>query len=193
MTMRTWVHGHVAAGLASLAMGGPAAAAGGMPQLDFHDYAPQLIWLAIVFLVLYWVMSKLAVPAISSTLENRQAKIQGDLDAAGRANDDTRALVEAYQKRLADARENARRVTREQAEADAAAAAARSADQHERLAAQIAEAERRIADQRRVVMTSFEALAGEIAQSVYNKVAGQPADAGALNARVATAAKGSGQ
>jgi|SRR5260221_7934512 F-type H+-transporting ATPase subunit b len=191
MTMRKPVHGVVAAGLASLAMSGPAAAAAGMPQLNFADYAPQLVWLAIVFVVLYWVMSRLAVPAISSTLKGRQAKIQGDLDAAGRANDDTRALVESYQKRLADARENARRVTREQAEADAAAAAARSADQHERLAAQVAEAERRIADQRRVVMTGFEALAGEIAQSVYNKVSGQSADAGALAARVATAAKGS--
>jgi F-type H+-transporting ATPase subunit b len=190
MTMRTWVNGLVAAGLASLAMGGPAAAAG-MPQLNFNDYAPQLVWLAIVFLVLYWVMSRLAVPAIASTLKGRQAKIQSDLDAAGRANDDTRTLVETYQKRLADARENARRVIREQAEADAAAAAARSHELAERLAAQVAEAERRIADQRRVVMTSFEALAEEIAQNVYNKVAGQPADAGALNARVAAAAKGS--
>jgi F-type H+-transporting ATPase subunit b len=192
MTMRTCVHGLLAAGLASLAMSGPAAAEG-MPQLNFHDYAPQLVWLTIVFVVLYWVMSRLAVPAISDTLKGRQAKIQGDLDATGRANDDTRALVENYQKRLADARENARRVIREQAEADAAAAAARGAEQHERLAAQVAEAERRIADQRRAVMAGFEALAGEIAQSVYSKVAGQPADMGALNARVAAAAKGSEQ
>src|SRR5438445_4423683 len=108
MTMRTWVHGLLAGGLASLATSGPAAAAEGMPQLNPHDYAPQLVWLAVVFLVLYWVMSRLAVPAISSTLTSRQTKIQGDLDAAGRANDDTRALVETYQKRLADARENAR-------------------------------------------------------------------------------------
>jgi F-type H+-transporting ATPase subunit b len=190
MTMRTWVKGLVAAGLAPLAMSAPARAAAGMPQLNFHDYAPQLVWLAIVFAVLYWVMSRLAVPAISSTLKGRQDKIQGDLDAAGLANDNTRTLVETYQKRLADARENARSVTRQQAEADAAAAAARSTEQHERLATQVAEAERRIADQRRAVMTGFEALAGEIAQSVYNKVSGQPADAGALAARVAAAAKG---
>src|SRR5260221_14040699 len=143
MTMRKPVHGVVAAGLASLAMSGPAAAAAGLPQLNFADYAPQLVWLAIVFVVLYWVMSRLAVPAISSTLKGRQAKIQGDLDAAGRANDDTRALGESYQKRLAHARGNAPRGTPEKAQAEAPPAAPRSAAQKERPAAPGARAGRR--------------------------------------------------
>ena len=86
-----------------------------MPQLNFHDFAPQLVWLVITFVVLYLVMSKLAVPAISDTLDKRQAKIQGDLDAAEKASEDTRALVAAYEKRLADAREDARRLQRERA------------------------------------------------------------------------------
>ena len=96
-----------------------------MPQLNVHDFAPQLVWLAITFVVLYLIMSKLAIPAISDTLEKRQAKIQGDLDAAEKASEQTRALVAAYEKRLADAREEARRLQREQVEADSAAATAR--------------------------------------------------------------------
>ena len=163
---------------------------GGMPQLDYHDFAPQLVWLAIAFVALYFVMSRLAVPRIEDTLAKRQAKIQGDLDAAEKANEETRALVAAYEKRLADAREDARRLTRERGEADSAAAAARFNDLHDRLAKQIDEAEKRIAAQRDDVMAGLEHMARDIGQEVYAKLAGQPADQGALAGKVTAAIKG---
>ncbi len=158
-----------------------------------HDLVPQLVWLVIIFAVLYVLLSTVAIPRISATLQARDAKITGDLGAAEKANEDTRALVEAYQKRLADARENARRLTREREEADSAAAAARLAQLGERIGGQIAEAEKRIAAQRTSVLSGLEQMASEVAQSVYAKLAGQPADAGALNAKVADAMKRSGR
>jgi F-type H+-transporting ATPase subunit b len=170
--------------------GSAAAAEGGMPQLDTHSFAPQLFWLAVAFLALYFVMSRLAVPAVSDTLARRQAKIQGDLDAAERSNEETRALVAAYEKRLADAREEARRLMREQGEADSSSAAAHFNQLHDRLAKQIEEAEKRIAAQRDDVMAGLETMAADIGREVYAKLAGQPADQAALAAKVATAAAG---
>lgn len=187
--MRKAVNSAFFAGLAMLGASGPAAAVG-MPQLDVHTFAPQLIWLAIAFLVLYFVMSRLAVPAIADTLARRQARIQGDLDAAEKANEDTRALVAAYEKRLADAREEARRLTRERSEADSAAAAAHFNELHDRLAKQIGEAEKRIAQQRDDVMAGLEHMASDIGRDVYAKLAGQPADQGALAGKITAAIKG---
>ena len=189
--MRKPVHAAFAA-LAVLVASGAAMAkegSGGMPQLDYHSFAPQLVWLAIAFLALYLVMSRLAVPRIADTLEKRQGKIQGDLDAAEKANEETRALVQAYEKRMADTREDARKVVRDRSEADSAAAAARLGALHDKLNAQIAEAENRIAKQRDDVMAGLETMAKDIGQDVYSKIAGQPADAAALAAKVA-AAKG---
>jgi len=189
--MRKSVYGALAAGLATFVASVAALAKegqGGMPQLDYHLFAPQLVWLAIAFVALYLVMSRLAVPAISDTLDKRQAKIQGDLDAAEQANEEARSLIAAYQKRLADTREEARKLMRERGEADNAAAAARLQALHDKLAAQIAEAERRIAAQRDEVMEGLEQMAGDIGQDVYAKLAGQPADQGALAAKVAAAA-----
>jgi F-type H+-transporting ATPase subunit b len=192
--MRNPVYGAFAAGLAAFAASGAALAKegqGGMPQLDYHLFAPQLVWLAIAFLALYLVMSRLAVPAISDTLERRQAKIQGDLDAAEAANEETRNLVAAYQKRLADTREEARNLLRGQGETDSAAAAARLNTLHDRLAGQIAEAEKRIAAQRDEVMAGLENMARDIGQEVYAKLAGQPADPAALASKIAAAKGGS--
>jgi F-type H+-transporting ATPase subunit b len=161
---------------------------GGMPQLDYHSFAPQLVWLAIAFLALYFVMSRLAVPAISDTIERRQAKIQGDLDAAEKANEETRSLIAAYEKRLADTREEARKLMRERSEADAAAAAARLSALHDKLNAQISEAEKRIAAQRDDIMAGLENIAKDIGQEVYAKLAGQPPDQAALAAKIAAVA-----
>jgi F-type H+-transporting ATPase subunit b len=146
--------------------------------------------LVITFVVLYFVMSKLAIPAISDTLEKRQGAIQRDLDAAEKASEDTRALVAAYEKRLTDAREEARRLHRDQAEADSAAASARLAELGDRLNARIDEAEKRIAGQRSQVLEGLEDMAHDIAADVYAKLAGQPADAGALRTKVAAAHPG---
>ena len=161
-----------------------------MPQLNFHDFAPQIVWLVIAFAVLYFVMSKAAIPAISGTLEKRQGKIQGDLDAAEKASEETRALVTAYEKRLSDAREQARRLQRERSEADSAAATARLAELGQRLGAKIDEAEKRIAGQRSQVLEGIEDMAHDIAADVYAKLAGQPADKAALGAKVALAKGG---
>jgi F-type H+-transporting ATPase subunit b len=188
--MRTPVYSALAGGLVAFAMCGTAAAKpAGMPQLDYHSFAPQLVWLVIAFVTLYLVMSKLAVPAISDTLDKRQARIQHDLDAAEKANEATRAQVAAYQKHLADAREEARGLLRGQAEADGGLAASRFTELADRLNGRIAEAEKRIAGQRDVVMAGLEQMASEIAQSAYAKLAGQPADASALGTKVAAAAK----
>jgi F-type H+-transporting ATPase subunit b len=191
--VRRSVSGAFAAGLAVLVANGAVLAeegSSGMPQLNYHDFAPQLVWLSIAFVALYFVMSRFAVPRIEETLAKRQAKIQGDLDAAEKANEETRALVADYEKRLADAREDARRLTRERGEADSAGAAALFKDLHDRLARQIDEAEKRIAAQRDDVMAGLEHMARDIGQEVYAKIAGQPADQGALAGKVTAAIKG---
>ncbi len=185
--MRNTIYGALAGLAVSTASATAMAAEGGMPQLDYHLFAPQLVWLAIAFLALYLVMSKLAVPAISDTLAKRQGKIQGDLDAAEKANEETRALVASYEKRMADTREDARKLVRERGESDSTAAAARLSALQDKLAVQIGEAEKRIAKQRDDVMAGLEGMAQDIGLDVYSKLAGQPADPAALTAKISAA------
>ena len=59
-----------------------------MPQFDPAVWSPQLIWLAISFVALYFLMSRVALPRISDVLEEREFKISDALRKAEGLRDD---------------------------------------------------------------------------------------------------------
>ena len=76
-----------------------------MPQFDPSTYASQLFWLAVMFVALYWIVSKIAVPRIGEVLEQRARVIQDDLDRAVQLKAETDAAAGAYDKAMAEARD----------------------------------------------------------------------------------------
>ena len=52
-----------------------------MPQFDFTQALPQIIWLAIVFGILYLAVRGL-YPRVEKIVENRKARIGADLKEA---------------------------------------------------------------------------------------------------------------
>ena len=75
------------AGLAAVLLSLPdaaRAAEGGMPQLDFGNplTVSQVVWGAVIFLALYLVFANWGLPLVASVLDERDARINGDLDVA---------------------------------------------------------------------------------------------------------------
>ena len=85
----------------------------GMPQLETGDYGPQLVWLAITFIALYLVMSRIALPRVASVVDNRRDRIANDLDTAARLRQETDEVIAAYEQELAEARNKAHRIAAE--------------------------------------------------------------------------------
>lgn len=136
-----------------------------MPQLSQigEIYASQLFWLAIVFALIYFGIGKAMVPKIERTMEDRSARIAGDIAAAESARDAARASDEAYQAGLEAARAEAQRVTADaKAEASAAAEAA--------IKAATAADEARIADATRVIEVRTGEALGEIEAATVDAV-----------------------
>lgn len=95
-----------------------------MPQLDFSTFAPQLVWLAISFMALYFLMARVALPRISTVLEERRDRIANDLDEAHRLKFETEEVILTYEAELAEARSKAHGIasqTREQLNTELAA------------------------------------------------------------------------
>ena len=42
-----------------------------MPQFDPSVFSPQLFWLVVTFIALYWLVSKVAVPRVGEVLDQR--------------------------------------------------------------------------------------------------------------------------
>ncbi|MFN3274161.1 MAG: F0F1 ATP synthase subunit B' [Paracoccus sp. (in: a-proteobacteria)] len=139
-----------------------AAESAGLPQLDVTTFANQIFWLVVTLVILYLVLSRVALPRIAAVLSDRQGAMTGDLMAAEEFKQKAREAEAAYDKALAEARTEAQRIVALnragiQAELDAAIAHADA-----EIGARTAESEGRIRD----IRTSADVSAREVAREV---------------------------
>ena len=174
---------------ALLALTGKPALAAGMPQLDLRNPLTQwqVVWGAVIFLLLYLMLSRSALPRVASVLDARRSRIEGDLEAARSAkNGADRAMDElrrARRKAAAEAQANLDRVLHDAREE----AAIRTREMNSRLEAEIATAEAQLAQERTRAMGALRVVAADTAQLLVERVTGQPAGRGLVETQVDTA------
>jgi F-type H+-transporting ATPase subunit b len=155
-----------------------------MPQLCFPDFPPQLIWLVIIFVLLMILTSKLAMPRIASVLEQRDARIKGDLDRAERVRNEADAALAAYQKAMADARNKAQSELRQVQAEIVAETAKREAAFAQQLAQRTKTAEDGIAQAKTRALTELRSVGADVTSNVLAKVAGLNVPPGQAQAAV---------
>ena len=147
---------------------------GAFPPFQSENFPSQLVWLALTFVLLYALMSKVALPRIGSILEVRGKRIADDLASAQRFKEQSDAAHAAYEKALADARGRAQSIanaTREQQAAEAAETNKRlEAQLHDKLAA----AEQSIAATRNAAMGNVGTIAAATATAIVERLIGSP-------------------
>jgi F-type H+-transporting ATPase subunit b len=147
------------------------------PPFQTENFPSQLVWLALTFVLLYALMSKVALPRIGSILAERSKHIADDLAEAERFKEQSAAANAAYEKSLADARARAQGIASAMREKQAAEAEATNkrleAELHERLAA----SEQSIAATRSAAMGNVGAIATDTAAAIVERLIGRaPAD-----------------
>ncbi|WP_411351944.1 F0F1 ATP synthase subunit B' [Leisingera aquaemixtae] len=161
----------------------------GMPQLDFSTFGNQIFWLVVALVVIYLILSRVALPRIAAVLAERQGTITNDLAAAEDLKAKAVEAENAYNKALADARAEAQRIAAEtraeiQAGLDEAIAKA-----DEQIAAKAAESEMAIAEIKAGALEGVKAVATETAEALVTALSGS-ADKDAVAAAVAQRTKG---
>lgn len=156
----------------------------GMPQLCADWFPNQIFWLIVTLIVIYYVLSRIALPRIGSVLAERAGTITNDIAAAEDLKVKAQAAEATYDKALADARAEANRIVAEakadiQAELDTELAAADAT-----IAERMVESERAIADIRDSAKASVSEVARDVAAEIVRVMGGTP-DQPAIDAAVA--------
>lgn len=161
-----------------------AAHSGGMPQLDFSTYAPQLIWLAITFGILYLLMSRVALPRVAQALEARRDRIANDLDQAAQLKQETDDAIQAYETALAEARAKAHQIASETRDELAAETNAHREKLEAELDEKLDAAEQRIAATKTEAMGHVRSVSSDVAAAVLDRLGITGADADAVSRAV---------
>ena len=138
-----------------------------LPQLDVSTYSSQIFWLIISFVILYFLVAKLAMPRIAEVLEERQERIEDDLDKAETLKKEAYQVRIEYEKALAAAREKANDATRHAQEEIAKRNAEAESAAQVKVTVMLEEAEKRIAASK----TGAEGTPGEPINALERSVA----------------------
>ncbi|MCO4053280.1 MAG: F0F1 ATP synthase subunit B' [Bosea sp.] len=168
---------------------GGAPAGPGFPPFKTETFASQLLWLAIFFGLLYWLVSKVFAPRLSEVIEGRASRIARDLDEAAAARTRAQEAGVAYEKALAEARNRAQAIAQDKrAEVNAAVEARRAALEHD-LSAKLGAAEAQITASKDKAMASVAGIAAEAAAAIVQRLGGSAPSSGEVDAALKSVMK----
>jgi F-type H+-transporting ATPase subunit b len=148
-----------------------------MPQLDVSAFSPQIIWLIITFLLFYVLMAKVALPKIGNILEQRQARIDDNLDMAQSLKNESSIDAESYDQAIAEAREQARKSILETTKEMSIEASRQQEELAERLLGELKSAEEQINDAKaRAVKSIHKSAASLTSETIKILIGEKPAE-----------------
>ena len=161
----------------------------GFPPFNSHTFASQLLWLALLFVALYVLMSRVALPRIGSIIADRRQHIEGDFAEAERLKKDADGALAAYEKSLTEARNRAQALASETRAREAKAAESARKALDAKLNATIADAEKTIAVRRTAAMTNVQGIATDAAAAIVQRLIGSAPASREVEAAVADVLK----
>lgn len=167
----------------------PSGHKGAFPPFNSTTFASQLFWLVIVFVVLYVLMAKVALPRLGGIIESRQKRIADDLAGAASLKAESDAAIAAYEKALAEARARAQTIANETRDKQAAAAEATRKRLEGELNAKLVEAEKTIAATKQAAMANVRGIAADATKAIVERLIGKEPTDKVVDAAVADALK----
>jgi len=149
-----------------------------MPQLSQLStvYLSQFLWLAIALGFIFFVIARGMVPKIQATVDARESRIAGDLEAAQKARAAADETEAAWRARIDAARADAARIAQEAKQASAQETEKKIKAAADKINRKVEAAQAKIRDASTAARAEIEALAAEAAQEMVRRLTGIAVD-----------------
>ena len=142
------------------------------PPLDVGTFAPQLVWLALTFALLYVMLKRVVLPRVGEVIEERSDRVKRDLAQAETLKAETAKALVNYEQALSDARAQAGTIVKSMRDKLADEVGKERAKVDAQIAAKLAEAETRIAETKSRALASVGEIASEAAGTIVTRLIG---------------------
>ena len=82
----------------------------GMPQLNPEFWTAQIFWLILIFSILYLIISKMFLPKITYSIENRKSRVVDDLDEAQKLKINAEKKLKEYNEIIENSKKEAKKI-----------------------------------------------------------------------------------
>jgi F-type H+-transporting ATPase subunit b len=152
---------------------GDAAHDAGFPPFATETFGSQLLWLAITFAALYFLLSRLVLPRLTGIIEGRRDTIARDLDDAAAMKTRAEEAGTAYDKALAEAKGRAQALAQETRAKLSLESETKRKVLEADLAKRLAEAETFIASTKAQAMGNVRGIAVDTATAIVERLTGK--------------------
>lgn len=143
------------------------------PPLDPSTFAPQLIWLAIAFGLLYVLLRRVILPRVGEIVEERSDRMKRDIAQAEKLKNDTATALANYEQSLTHARTKASEMAKTIRDKITAEFDQERIKGEAEIAAKLAEAEKRIAEAKSKALMGVADLASDLAVAIVTRFLGE--------------------
>lgn len=145
-----------------------------MPQLDPTWFISQLFWLAVAFVALYAVLSRLALPPLLGIMAERERTVASDLNRADAVTKEADRAKQDYERTLNEARMKAQQLLVDAAADHKAKAEQSGKAMDAQIGGMLSESAKKITAKKEALVQELTPASTELAGMIVEKLAKQP-------------------
>jgi F-type H+-transporting ATPase subunit b len=165
------------------------AAEAGMPQLDPKYWASQAFWLVLIFTLLYVALSKMFIPKIKESIDDRENKIKDDLDEAQKLKSVAEERLKEYEIIIENAKKEVQKISFESKKKLSSEIQSKKKEIEREIEVEVENAEYEIENLKKDSLKSISTISEEMTSKVIEMMSGEPLNQSSIKAAVLESTK----